>query len=867
MDSSGSSSSMAMSNNREAPSSSAALAATAEDEVALSVASGLAKEAALLFQSGKFKDCIRVLNQLLLNKEGDPKVLHNIVIAENSQDGCSNPKRLIEELNNFKKQNEHVVGPSGDRAEATGNVGIKTVAGIKGTNSSANQDSSLHSSQAVYADEFDSSVAMYNLAVSWFHLHEYAKAFSILEALFQNIEPIDEDTAKHICLLLLDVSLLSQNARRSMDVIGYVEKVFCNNSLMNQAASGNSTQQSASTIVAKSVSVSNNSTVSDAPASDSAVTAINSEGSLARSLSEERLEDDTLHLISSIEMSGQNPPRQPGIQPSNDLLKNQADESISTNDMRIKLHLCKVRFLLLTRNVKAAKREVKMAMNMARGKDYSMALYLKSQLEYARGNHQKAVRLLMASSNRTEMGISSIYYNNLGCIYYRLGKYHSSAVFFSKALSSSSPLRKEKPLKLSNISQDKSFLIVYNCGMQYLACGKPLQAACCFYKARHVFSNSPLLWLRIAECCLMALEKGLLKSTTSVSSDKSGFEVHVIGKGKWRQLVIDDGLSRIGQGNSIGGEDLVLGDGQPNLSMIVARQCLLNALILLSRSESKDGVTRLPNAVVTEENESREVVLSKTTNYKNASGSDTKASNAAVSGQINANGELKEQKGGNNQNASLLSSISDYEDICRKENQMLEQALLADLAYVHLELGDPLRALSTARSLLKLTECSKIYTFLGNVYAAEALCLLSRPKEAAEHLSMYLSGGKGVDQPFSQEDVEAWRVEKVVDSEESNGGSTTMNESQGFVFLKPEEARGILFANLAAMSAVQGDFEQAQAYAAAAVSIIPRSTKAMLTAIYVDLLQGKTKEAVGKLRQCSSVRFIPNSLPTNGSSL
>nr|GLL46576.1 CCR4-NOT transcription complex subunit 10-like [Ipomoea trifida] len=81
------------------------------------------------------------------------------------------------------------------------------------------------------------------------------------------------------------------------------------------------------------------------------------------------------------------------------------------------------------------------------GKDYSMALYLKPQLEYARGDHQKAVRLLMASSNRTEMGISRIYYNNRGCIYYGLGKYHSSAVIFSKALSSSLPLRKEKPLK------------------------------------------------------------------------------------------------------------------------------------------------------------------------------------------------------------------------------------------------------------------------------------------------------------------------------------------------------------------------------------------------------------------------------------
>lgn len=28
-------------------------------------------------------------------------------------------------------------------------------------------------------------------ALIWFHLHEYAKSFSILDALYQNIEPID----------------------------------------------------------------------------------------------------------------------------------------------------------------------------------------------------------------------------------------------------------------------------------------------------------------------------------------------------------------------------------------------------------------------------------------------------------------------------------------------------------------------------------------------------------------------------------------------------------------------------------------------------------------------------------------------------
>lgn len=45
-----------------------------EDDAAISVAAGLAKEAALLFQSGKFVECINVLNQLLQKKEGDPKV-------------------------------------------------------------------------------------------------------------------------------------------------------------------------------------------------------------------------------------------------------------------------------------------------------------------------------------------------------------------------------------------------------------------------------------------------------------------------------------------------------------------------------------------------------------------------------------------------------------------------------------------------------------------------------------------------------------------------------------------------------------------------------------------------------------------------
>lgn len=853
-----SASSMAVANNKDVPSSMTSTAV--EDDGAMSVNYGLAKEAALLFQSGKYADCVRVLYQLLQKKEGDPKILHNIAIAVNFQDGCSNPKKLIDELNNAKKRSEELACAAGDQAEPASNVGTKGI----GNNSAPRQLSAQHSSKLIYADEFDPSVTTYNLAVCWFHLHEYAKAFSILEGLFQNIEPIDEEIAKRICLLLLDVALLTRNAARSADVISYVEKVFCSSSLLSQVDSGNSALPTASAIL-KSASFPSNSTAPDASNPDSPAAGITSEGSLSRTLSEEGLEDDALHLISSMEIGGQNLPRQSGLKSSNDSTKNQADEFISTADMRIKLHLCKVQFLLLTRNLKAAKREVKMAMNTARGKDHSMALYLKSQLEYTRGNHRKAIKLLMASSNRAETGISSVYYNNLGCIYYRLGKHHTSSVFFAKALSNSSSLRKERPLKLSTISLDKSLLITYNCGVQYLACGKPLLAASCFYKTSQVFYNRPLLWLRVAECCLMALEQGLLKSIDAAASDMSNVKVHVVGQGKWRQLVIEDGISRNGQESFSGKEGLVTKDRQPKLSVPLAHQCLLNALHLLNCSESKGNKSTESHASGLEESETKAVPS------KNGSTADPKALNVPASGQINANGEVKEQKGVNSQNSSFLSSLGEYEATCRKENLMIEQAALADLAFVELELRNPLKALTVARSLLTVQECSRIYIFLGNVYAAEALCLLNRTKEAAEHLSTYISSDKGVDLPFSEEDSEMWKQEKTLDSEDTNVGSAAVNsfpseESQAFVFVKPEEARGILFTNLAAMSAKRGDIEQAQTYVVQALSTKPLRPEAILTAVYVDLLRGKAQEALTKLRQCSRIRFLPDSPSLSGSS-
>ncbi|XP_028760692.1 CCR4-NOT transcription complex subunit 10-like isoform X1 [Neltuma alba] len=851
-----------------APSHDGSSPVDASDDASFSVTVALAKDAALHFQSGKFAECVEVLKQLLQMQQDDPKMLvdamvfHNIAITKSFQDGSLNPQKLLEVLNCVKRKCDELARASGEHGESVKNVGNKVVLGSKGSNALSHQFSGAHSTTTTYTDGFDSSVAILNIAIIWYHLHEYRKTLSVLEPLYQNIEPIDETTALHVCLLLLDASLACCDASKSADVLSYLERAF---SLSNasQGDNGNTAQQQSANLITKSSSIPSGPSAADTSSSDLGPAANASENNLSRAFSEEALGYEALML----DMGGQNLTSPAGLS-SNDLSMALVDR-FSNVELKLKLQLYKVEFLLLTRNLKLAKREVKLAMNIARGRDSSMALLLKSQLEYARHNHRKAIKLLMVSNNRTDPAFLSIFHNNLGCIYYQLGKYQTSSLFFSKALTNCSSLRKNQPLKMPTFSQDNALLIVYNCGMQYLACGKPLLAARCFQKSSMVFYNKPLLWLRLAECCLMALEKGLIKSSR-VLPTRLEVGVHVVGKGKWRQLVLNNEIPRNGCAELLDRYDCHLkNDVQLNLSMSLARQFLLNVLYLLDSNKTDNLKSGLPFNSLSEENHSGDV-SSGNSNNKNLLGINFKAFSLALSlGQANSNGDVKEQKGGTNQEV-IQSSLSHYEDMCRRENLLIKQVALANLAYVELELDNPVKALSVATSLLELPECSRIYLFLGHVYSAEALCLLNRPKEAAEHLSIYLSGGYAIELPFSQDDCKKWQVERTAEFEDGTAGSAPANISssddfQRIDFLKPEEARGIIYANFAALSAMQGELDQAHQLVAQALSILPNSPEATITAIYVDLLLGKPKEALSKLKQCSRVRFLPSAITLNKS--
>lgn len=801
----------------------------------LSVTAAMARDAAVLFQSRRYADCAEVLAQLLLKKEGDPKVLHNMAIAESFLDGCPDPKKLLEILGNVKRRSEELACASRQQTDSANGTGNSVSSGSRGSGiipliSAANN-------ATTYEDEFDTTIITFNTAVILYHLHDYESALSILDPLYRNIEPIDETTALHVCFLLLDITLALQDASNAADIIQYLERSFGVVSATNQNENANTAQQQQSAQPKPSAKI------STPPDSDSNTCAGGSENLSAGNFSDDTLEFESFY--STLDGGNQNLGR-PIL---NDFSRASADLAATAADLKVRLQIYKVRLLLLTRNLKVAKRELKVLMNMARGRDSSTELLLKSQLEYARGNYRKAVKLLSTPNNRSEPAMLAMFYNNLGCILHQQRSIQTSVWCFSKALKYSLSLRSEKPCKLTAISQDKSCLISYNCGIQHLMCGKPLLAARCFREAMPLLCNRSLFWLRFAECSLLALEKGILTSSGATSCNDE-IEVDVMGSGKWRHLVINPVKP---SHSSESGEEVSLDKYGNLISLRFARQCLLNAQILLDPSTKENLVI----ASGTEESNQTSLQGQKGSGQKNTTNTDSKPPGPALT---NANGE---QKGISNLNVTLQSSLALYDDICRKENLKIKQAILGDLAFIELCLQNHLKALSIAKLLQQLPECSRMYVFLSHVYAAEALCALNRPKEAAEQLTVYLRDGDDIELPYSIENCEKALVEKDSDGEDSVAPVVTKlssGESQYSESLKPEEAQGVLYIDLGMTAAVQGELEQANYMVSRGVALLPNNPRAVLASVYVDLLQGKAQEAIAKLRRCRTVRFRRHSV-------
>lgn len=364
-------------------------------------------------------------------------------------------------------------------------------------------------------------------------------------------------------------------------------------------------------------------------------------------------------------------------------------------------------------------------------------------------------------------------------------------------------------------------------------------------EAAALYYNRPLLWLRLAECCIVALEKGLLENTTTTKREVA---VTVVGDGAWRRLVLPGGSQNptllngaLGLNMDESEGDVQIPDGSEKwfvsgkshkLSLSFAIRCLQIAVCLFDRCD----------AIAAEAAAEAAVAAAEVGDGDDSRGGDSKGGSSPT-------GEPKDSK-------SLVSAVTAFEEHKMQETAALRMWALAALSYCQLGVGHPLRALRSAEQLLRQPSCARPYMLLGHVYAAEALCQLERPEEALEHLSTCLNETTAEPTNSGTEDESSlkWKSgdnsEASVDGEDSASYTVgALGDAASVARLTGTSARASLYINLVAVYAMQGNLQEASRLAQEAQRLSPYNPTALLAAVYVELKLERMESALTLLKQ------------------
>ncbi|KAM3821883.1 CCR4-NOT transcription complex subunit 10 isoform 1-T1 [Vipera latastei] len=497
---------------------------------------------------------------------------------------------------------------------------------------------------------------------------------------------------------------------------------------------------------------------------------------------------------------------------------NKSESGTLTEAAKSKIHQYKVRAYIQMKSLKACKREIKSVMNTAGNS--APSLFLKSNFEYLRGNYRKAVKLLNSSNIAEHPGfmktgecLRCMFWNNLGCIHFAMGKHNLGIFYFKKALqendnacaqlgtSGTDPGKKFSGRPMCTLLTNKRYELLYNCGIQLLHIGRPLAAFECLIEAVQVYHSNPRLWLRIAECCIAA-NKGSLEQETKGLPSKKGIVQSIVGQGYHRKIVLAS--------QSV--QNIVYNDGQssaiPVASMEFAAICLRNAFLLLPEDQQ----------------EPKQENGSKVGNQ--LSGNESSENNEACSS--------KSHEGDKFIPAPPSSPLR------KQELENLRCSILACSAYVALALGDNLMALSHADKLLQQPKLSGSLKFLGHLYAAVALISLDRISDAITHLN-----------PENVTDVSLGISSNEQDQGSEKGENEAMESSGKQI---PQcypssvtSARTMMLFNLGSAYCLRSEYDKARKCLHQAASLIhPKEIppEAILLAVYLELQNGNTQLAL-----------------------
>ncbi|XP_059674606.1 CCR4-NOT transcription complex subunit 10 isoform X2 [Gavia stellata] len=524
--------------------------------------------------------------------------------------------------------------------------------------------------------------------------------------------------------------------------------------------------------------------------------------------------EKALHLLAVLEKmisqgnsNSKNGKNESGNNTNKDSSNQKAESGALIEIAKSKIHQYKVRAYIQMKSLKACKREIKSVMNTAGNS--APSLFLKSNFEYLRGNYRKAVKLLNSANIAEHPGfmktgecLRCMFWNNLGCIHFAMGKHNLGIFYFKKALQendnacaqlgtgSSDPGKKFSGRPMCTLLTNKRYELLYNCGIQLLHIGRPLAAFECLIEAVQVYHSNPRLWLRIAECCIAA-NKGTSEQETKGLPSKKGIVQSIVGQGYHRKIVLAS--------QSI--QNVVYNDGQssaiPVASMEFAAICLRNALLLLPEDQQ----------------EPKQENGSKTSNQL---------------GGNTENSESSEACSNKSHEGDKFIAAPPSSPLKKQELENLRCSILACSAYVALALGDNLMALNHADKLLQQPKLSGSLKFLGHLYAAEALISLDRISDAITHLN-----------PENVTDVSLG----ISSNEQDQAGKQTPQCYPSSV----TSARTMMLFNLGSAYCLRSEYDKARKCLHQAASLIhPKEIppEAILLAVYLELQNGNTQLAL-----------------------
>uniref|UniRef100_A0A8C1FQ83 CCR4-NOT transcription complex subunit 10 n=1 Tax=Cyprinus carpio carpio TaxID=630221 RepID=A0A8C1FQ83_CYPCA len=668
----------------------------------------MASSAFEAFKTGSYDESLKHLDSLQeLNKE-DYKITMNKAITEFYKSGQTTTSTLKQTLMTLKNQMH---------------TAVDDIDGL---------------------DDVENSILYYNQAVIHYHMRQYSEAISIVEKLYQFLEPF-EKFAQAVCFLLVDLYLLTFQPEKALHLLAVLEKLAVKDG-NSKNGKGESTNKESTAMKAE--------------------------------------------FTAMIEAA------------------------------KSKMHQYKVRAYIQMKSLKACKREIKSVMNTSGNS--APSLFLKSNFEYLRGNYRKAVKLLNSSNIAEHPGplktgecVRCMFWNNLGCIHFAMGKHNLGLFYFKKALqendhicaqlgdgSNGQAAKKFTGIPMCALLANKRYELLYNCGIQLLHIGRPLAAFECLMEAVQVYHSNPRLWLRLAECCITA-NKGSSEQETKGLPSKKGIVQAVVGQGYHRKIVLASQST----------QNTIYSEGQsaaiPVASMEFAAICLRNALLLLPEHQQHDSKP---------DNGSKSCSLSGST--------ETSETSDACSG--------KTQEGDKFIPAAPSSPLR------KQEVENLRCSILACSAYVALALGDNLMALNHAEKLLHQTKLSGSLKFLGHLYAAEALISLDRISDAIAHLNPenVTDVSLGVSSSEQEQASDKGDLEPV----ESSGKQTPLCYPSSV-----SSARATMLFNLGSAYCLRSEYEKARKCLHQAASMVNTKEippEAILLGVYLELQNGNTQLAL-----------------------